>query len=253
MTRTLVALLAVSLLMGGGCMKIHTDTTIEKDGSGTATLYFSMAKEVAEAMEELSDMPNSQMDEAPPSPTAITKDEVEKAAAQYGVKVKKFEKFTDADRDGFEMELAFEHLQDLSYVLAGVMGGGEDALCLFSTGDGNFLLTSTKLDLPDEPDEEFEVEAEADAAASPDDMSQEDMQKSMAVMQKMMAHMSDLDILMKITVPGDVIESNAPQVDGRTSIWKVDSSNMMEQQGELEPMITFSGKGVKIKAPLKTE
>ena len=65
--------------------------------------------------------------------------------------------------------------------------------------------------------------------------------------------MSDLDILMKITVPGDVIESNAPQVDGRTSIWKIDSSNMMEQQGELEPVITFSGKGVKIKAPLKTE
>ena len=62
MTRTLVALLAVSLLMGGGCMKIHTDTSIEKDGSGTATLHFSMAKEVAEAMEELSDMPNNQMD-----------------------------------------------------------------------------------------------------------------------------------------------------------------------------------------------
>ena len=178
---------------------------------------------------------------------------MEKAAAKYGVKVKRFEKLTDADRDGFEMELAFQRLEDLSHVLGGVMGGGEEGLGLFSTGDGNFLLTTTKLDLPDEPDDEFEPEAEADAAVSPDDMSQEDMQKSMAVMQKMMAHMSDLDILMKITVPGDVIESNAPQVDERTSVWKIDSSNMMEAQGELEPVIKFSGKGVKIKAPLKTE
>jgi len=251
MTRALVVLFAVSLLMVGGCMKIHTDTTIEKDGSGTATLHFSMAQEVSEAMEELSDMPNSQMEDAPPSPTAITRDEVEKAAAMYGVKVKRFEKLTDAGRDGFEMELAFKRLADLSHVLAGVMGGGEEGLSLFSTGDGNFVLTSAKLDLPDEPDEEFEVEA--DATVSPEDMSQEDMQKSMAVMQKMMAHMNELDILMKITVPGDVIESNAPQVDGRTSIWKIDSTNMMEQQGEHEPVIKFSGKGLKIKAPRQAE
>ena len=58
---------------------------------------------------------------------------------------------------------------------------------------------------------------------------------------------------MKITVPGDVIESNAPQVDGRTSVWKIDPTNMMEQQGELEPVITFSGKGLKIKAPPRSE
>ena len=250
MTRALVALLAVSLLMVGGCMKIHTDTTIEKDGSGTATLHFSMAKEVAEAMEELGDMPNSQMDDAPPSPAAITKDEVEKAAAKYGVKVKRFEKLTDADRDGFEMELAFKQLEDPSYVLAGVMGGGEEGLGLFSTSDGNFLLTSAKLDLPDD---ESEPEAEASEEVNPEDMSQADMEKSMAVMQKMMAHMNDLDILMKITVPGDVIESNAPQIDGRTSVWKIDSTNMMEQQGELEPVITFSGKGLKIKAPPRSE
>ena len=250
MTRALVALLAVSLLMVGGCMKIHTDTTIEKDGSGTATLHFSMAKEVAEAMEELSDMPNSQMDDAPPSPTAITKDEVEKAAAKYGVKVKRFEKLTDADRDGFEMELAFKRLEDLSHVLAGVLWGGEEGLGLFSTSDGNFLLTSAKLDLPDD---ESEPETEAGEEVNPEDMSQEDMEKSMAVMQKMMAHMNDLDILMKITVPGDVIESNAPQVDGRTSVWKIDPTNMMEQQGELEPVITFSGKGLKIKAPPRSE
>ncbi len=60
--------------------------------------------------------------------------------------------------------------------------------------------------------------------------------------------MGELDISMKMTVPGDIIESNAPTVEGRTSIWNIDSSNMMSGNTDMEPNIVFSGKGLKIKA-----
>jgi len=59
--------------------------------------------------------------------------------------------------------------------------------------------------------------------------------------------MAELDVKFTITVPGEVIESNAPTVEGNTSIWAINASNMMSQQGaDMEPVITFSSKGLKI-------
>ena len=67
-------------------------------------------------------------------------------------------------------------------------------------------------------------------------------------MGKLMGAMSELDISMKITVPGDIINSNAPLVEGRTSIWTINQSNMMSSNQDMEPVITFSAKGLKLKA-----
>lgn len=248
MTRALLAALAVGLLFAGGCMKMHTETTIGPDGSGTATVHFSMAQEVADAVKELSEMPDNQMGQTPPSLADISKQEIEEAAAKYGVKVKRFDKISADGRSGIEMELAYKQLSDLSHVLGGMMGDDEEGLGLFRTEDGNYLLTTTELDLPEE-----EPESEDATATDAAEMDPEAMQKSMAIMQQLMAHMNELDISMKITVPGDVIESNAPQVDGRTSIWKVDATNMMQVEGEMEPKIKFSSKGVDIDAPQYTE
>ena len=77
------------------------------------------------------------------------------------------------------------------------------------------------------------------------------MQKQMQVMGTLMGAMAELDVSLKITVPGDIIESNAPVQEGRTSIWAINSSNMMTAGQDMEPVITFSGKGLKIKNALK--
>jgi len=56
-----------------------------------------------------------------------------------------------------------------------------------------------------------------------------------------------MDVRLEITVPGDIVSSNAPQTEGRTSIWSINSSNMMTAGQNTEPEIVFSGKGLKIK------
>ena len=73
----------------------------------------------------------------------------------------------------------------------------------------------------------------------------------MEIYGKLMGAVAELDVRMTITVPGEIIESNAPTVEGNTSIWAINASNMMEQQDQdMEPVITFSSKGLKIK-PIK--
>ena len=69
-------------------------------------------------------------------------------------------------------------------------------------------------------------------------------------MGKLMASISELDIRMEITVPGNVLSSNAPAVEGRTSIWTINAANMMESQGgDMTPTIAFDKGGVAIDAP----
>jgi hypothetical protein len=124
--------------------------------------------------------------------------------------------------------------------------GGEagDGMGIFDAGDGNYVLRSTSYDFPAEPAEEEEEEIEPDAPA---EQTPEQMQKQMALMGTLMSSLSELDVELRITVPGDVVSSNAPTVEGRTSIWSIDQSNMMQQDQDMDPEIVFSGKGLKLK------
>ena len=73
-------------------------------------------------------------------------------------------------------------------------------------------------------------------------------------MSKLMASMNELDVRMEITVPGDILSSSAPTVEGRTSVWAINAANMMEAQNmSTDPEITFSKEGVHIDAPTRTE
>jgi hypothetical protein len=63
----------------------------------------------------------------------------------------------------------------------------------------------------------------------------------------LMGAISELDISMKVTVPGDIVSTNAPAQEGRTSIWAVNAGNMMTMDQDMAPEIVFSAKGLKIK------
>ncbi|MFT5784555.1 MAG: hypothetical protein ACI9JE_001882, partial [Candidatus Krumholzibacteriia bacterium] len=152
--------------------------------------------------------------------------------------------------------LDFDDLEGLSYVVGRLMkedGGSQDGLGIFDAGDGNFVLRPTTydfpveaVDTPDVPDvDTADDQAEADPA-----LEAEKMQKQMVIMGKLMGALAELDVSFKITVPGDIVSSNAPETDGRTSIWAVNSSNMMTMDQNMDPEIVFSGKGLDIK-PIK--
>ncbi|MEN8007748.1 MAG: hypothetical protein ABFS42_12080 [Candidatus Krumholzibacteriota bacterium] len=257
----ILAIVALTALSLTGCVKMHTDTIIDKDGSGTASLTMSMSPTGAEIMEEMKelDMDEEQgMDMDMSMFDDIDKDDFTKAAEDHGVTVKKFDKGLVDGREQLDILLEFEDLKGLSYVLGSSMGaetGG--GFGIFEAPDGNFILKSTRYDFPPEEIEEMEeIETapgtDGGESSETSGMTEEEKaQKQMALMGKLMGAMAELDIRFAITVPGEVIESNAPTVEGNTSIWEINASNMMSQQGnQAEPVITFSSKGLDIK-PLK--
>ena len=245
-----------------GCVQLHSDTVIDKDGSGTASLTLSLSP----AMQDLfKDMKELGMDQDPdmdfPTFDDIKKDDLSKAAEGHGVTIKKFEKAMVDGRDQLDIVMDFEDLEGLSYVMGNIMGEEPgDGMGIFETADGNFVLKEAHYDFPDQPAEEIEeievidpgAGAESKDSAGSSTMTEEEKaQKQMEVMGKMMGAMAELDVKLTITVPGEVIESNAHTVEGNTSIWTINAGNMMSQQGQnTDPVITFSSKGLKIK-PLK--
>jgi hypothetical protein len=250
----IVALAATALT---GCVQMHSDTVIQKDGSGTATMKLSISPGMAEAMKEMEDLGmNEGQDMDVPEFDKITKSELEKAAKGHGVKITKFEKDTADGNMMVDIALAFEDLEGLSYVMGQIMGDDPgDGMGIFETADGNYVLKQAMYDFPPEPEEDVEeivIESEGTEEGGSSTLTDEEKaQKQMALMGKMMGAMAEMDIKFTITVPGEIIESNAPVVEGNTSIWAINAGNMMSQQdNDMEPVITFSSKGLKIK-PIK--
>lgn len=242
--KKMMFLLIVTGLFASGCVQMRMDTVLEKDGKGTMTMMYGMSPAVAEALNELADMPGNKSGEEAPTLEDFDQDAIQKACRQHDCELKKFALNDDKTRLSFE--IAFSSLENLSKALVdGQSSGGAGGFALYRTADGNYTIDSYEYEAAgEEAEEEIEVDIDADMS----DMDPEAMQKSMAVMGKLMGAISELDVQMKITVPNDVISHNAHRVEGRTLIWEIDSSNMMQMSGEMEPQIVFSGKGLDIPA-----
>jgi hypothetical protein len=251
-TISLIGLAALSLT---GCIQAHSDTVIEKDGSGTATLTMSMSPAMTEVIQEMEELDMTQGQEMDvPKFDDINKDDLVKAAKGHGVKITKFEKGTVDGREKLDIAMDFEDLKSLSYVMGSLMGGNPgEGMGIYETADGNFVLKQATYDFPPEPAGEVEDSEPAPKAEDQTEKApmtpEEKSAKQMEIYGKLMSTVAELDVRLTVTVPGEIIESNAPTVEGNTSIWAINSSNMMNQQDQdMEPVITFSSKGLKIKA-----
>lgn len=253
MKKLLLCLLTAVLVAGlSGCVRMHSATEIKDDGSGTATLDLSLSQATADAIKEMQAIdPSASGDMEMPDFTDLDRKNIDKVAKQYDVKVTEFENSSADGRLSVRMAFAFKDLKGLSAVMAAAMGEDpEDGMGIYATGDGNYVLKQATYEFPDYPELEDDADEEEAAPAAPTEPSPEQMQKQMEIMGKLMGAMAELDVNLQITVPGDIIETNAPVQDGRTSIWTINSSNMMTAGSDMEPVITFSGKGLKIKGAL---
>ena len=254
MKRMMSCLLVLALALGAaGCVQMHSDTKINGDGSGTATLEIGISQSMIEALKEMQEIsPDASGDMEMPSFDDIKKERIEKAIKPYDVKMTEFEHKSADGRESIRLAFAFKDLKGLSAAMAATVGQDpEEGMGIYETGDGNYVLKQAVYDFSDMPLPEDEAEEEAGEEITPAEQTPEQMQRQMELVGKMMASMSELDISIRITVPGDIIETNAPQQEGRTSIWTVNSSNMMTADQEMDPVITFAGKGLKIKGALK--
>jgi hypothetical protein len=245
MRKILLAILAVAVFLLGGCIKMHMETDIAADGSGTCTISYGMPRDVADAVQKLSTMDNSGMgNEDMPALEDMQREEVEKACKEAGVELIKHEFVDDETGVHLTMTLGFESVGQFSEVLESVVGGSSsERLGIFRNAEGQYVLKSVAVPGDEEEDEEVE---ETEVTESQD---MAEMQEAMQVMGVLMQHMAELDIRMAITVPGDVISSNAMEVEGRTSIWALNAANMMQaEETDMDPVIVFASDGVKIDA-----
>lgn len=241
---TILLALAALAVFGTGCMQMHMDSTIEKDGSGSFSLTMSLSQVLTESLDDLKSMDMGEDMGEMDFLMEADKDELQKQVKEYGVTVKKFEKGLVDGRQTVEAVMEFKDLKGLSYAMHALTKDEGGGLGIVDNGDGTFTLEPQEYDWPvvEEGSEETTIETEMPQ------MDPEQMGKQMELMGKLMGALSELDISMKITVPGDIVDSNAPAVEGRTSIWSINQSNMMTAGSDMEPHITFQGKGLKLKA-----
>lgn len=238
--------IAALALAAAGCVQSRLETVIAGDGSGTMSLSYSLSPEVAAAMKDLAAMPGQgEGQDELPSLDDFDRAKIEAACAVHGVKVKTLERAQAEGRETMTMELSFPSLDALSASL-GESGSLTSGLRIVDAGDGNLKLVGVKLaEKPEEPEAEAEAETETPAG----EMDAAAMQKGLEAMGKLMAAAAELNVVMRVTVPGDIVRHNAMRVEGRTAIWELNSANMMTAGQSLgEPEIVFSGKGLALKA-----
>jgi hypothetical protein len=249
MRRLLLGALLLATGLNTGCIKMHVDTIIEKDGSGTCTITYSISHEVAEAFASIEQSGAGMgMDSSPPQLQDLTRSQAEAASREAGVKLLDHRL---VDQDGvmtLTMELGFDDIARLSGALDALLGDDAiedepEMLGIFAGDDGNFVLKTVPVAreprVEDVEDDQFEMPTPGDMAS---------MQAAMQHMETLMAHLDQMDMRLSFTVPGEVIHSNAMEVEDRTSIWTVNAANMMQsEEMDMSPEIRFAGKGLTLK------
>jgi hypothetical protein len=242
----MLALAALATLAFPGCVQMRSETIIDQSGGGTASITISMSQAVSDALEQMQEMdteggPGGDM----PAFDDLDRATIEKRVTEFGVKLTRFEKGERDGRETLDIAYEFKDPKGLSAAMGAFLSGSEseeNGLGIFDAGDGNLVLRPASYDFPDWDAEDTTT----DEATDPTNVDPQQMQKQMALMGTLMSAIAELDVSMKITVPGDIVSTNAPAQEGRTSIWAVNASNMMSMDQNVEPEIVFSGKGLRI-------
>ncbi len=234
---------AAMMFLSTGCLKIHIDTIIAADGTGRATIEFAMGREVADAVARLGELDETGRPGDPGLAAAgdLGRDALAADFEAAGVTVASHDLTDDATGVALVMELAFDQVADLSRALGTLQTDalarrGEE-LRITRTEDDEFLLANTV------------VAGVADSTAA-DEPHPQPSSELLLNMKVLLDHVAELDIRRTITVPGEVISSNALEVEGRTSIWVINAANMLEEQDTgLDPRIVFASDGLQIAVP----
>lgn len=237
MRAAILALTCTAALVAvGGCVQFHADVNLDGKGGGTAAVKFSVASDVLAARTELDRMGADNMGLEVPDYAAITRPYLDKRAAGRGVTVTAFDKTKAGGRDNLSCAITFSDLKGLSWMLNDVASSiGGMGLAVANGEGGNVVLKQRQYNFPQA----------ARKRPAPVQPTPEQAQRQMQLAGTVMGALGELDIVFNVTVPGDVVRTNAPKRAGRTCTWDVNAQNMMARQ-DVSPEIVFSGKGLAI-------
>jgi hypothetical protein len=236
MRRHLLALtLLIALLGSAGCVRLRTDLELDAKGGGTARISLSADPQVLAARAELDRLGGEALGPPLPAFDDITRPYLQKRAAGRGVALVTLTKGNEGGRSTLDCLLKFTDLKGVSWMLndlAAALGG---AGLGYERGQGaNLVLKSRQYGFP--------APARQPAPAP----TGESARRQAELATTLIGAIGELDVTLNVTVPGDVVRSNAPLVNGRTSTWAINAGNLMNQQ-DVTPEIVFSGAGLAIK------
>ena len=207
---------------------------IDGKGGGTATVSMSVASDVLAARTETGpDRAATPWAWTLPVYADITRRlprEARRRARRHGDVVRQERRPPAAQT--LECSLAFADLKGMSWVLndvSGALGGAGLGIARGRRRQPGAALTQYN----------FPSAAEEGDAPTP---TAEQSQRQTELATTLMRRHRRTGHQAEVTVPGDVVRSNAPKVDGRTSTWAINAGNMMNQQ-DVSPEIVFSGQG----------
>lgn len=224
MTAFRFALLA-SLLALAACIRVEQNLVLAPDGSGTLEIRYGMSLEDIEQMEAAASEAMAAEGEAPESvasPFSMDEEEIRREFEAY-------------EKDGVQLDFVrtetvdgwrYAHVRVLFESLAGLGKTefmSEKGLTLTKVGDGRYELRQ----IPAAPD------AGLDTTGEMKDLMSEMMKGFRAVL--------------RIEVPGDVVESNSDEAEGRRVAWIFDldkDPDALVRVQTIEPRVVFAGEGL---------
>lgn len=234
---TLIVTIILMAIVLSGCIQIKMETKLKKDASGKGKVELTIVQSVTEALDEvkdIEDLPETLIGNL----AALDGEALKDAVTDRDVKIKKFKSRIEDGCRKVSFEVDFKTLEDYSFVLATAFEEEGAGFGIFDAGNGNLRLKDAEYDVPARDVEEDEIELE-----NPSD---EAMDKYLELVPKINAAMGEVEVVNIITVPGDVIESDATETNGRTCTWRLDFATIRSDKDSLKPNIVFSGKGLKI-------
>lgn len=227
-----LGLLAVGLLLAG-CLKVEQTLTINKDGSGLLAMDYGMSQQTIDQMKAMQKMAQA---------AGATNSEQDKAAFEFDEK-EIMGKFKDMEKDGIKLvKLDSEVTNGWKYIHALISFTSLEKMQKAEFFDNNLL------SLKKRADGNYELVQNSNAeygTAEETGMNNQEMQDAM--LQQMAPMLKGMKIVLRVKVPGKVIETNANEKDDNSVAWIYDIDKDPKDLQRLQRAsmrVVFEGQGV---------
>lgn len=241
MTRPILQLMMITslLFLLAGCIEVRMETDLNGDGSGHGEIEIAICPAVTAKLAEtahLTDMPRTEVGDI----AELDDARLQVLAAPAGVTVSGFESRVIEGRRTVSFAMEFGSLEGYSWVLGNVFDEVGDGLGVFAGQDGNLVFKEAQYDMSD-------LVGKVPALPERTDPGDEAMDMFMELRGVINAHVADARVVNVITVPGDVIDTDATAMEERTCTWELDFAAIRADKDALKPMIEFDGAGLSMK------
>lgn len=241
MRKYLIILITISLFFLSGCLDVETKINLNPDGSGTIEETILMSNAVVDMMKSFASMSGEAEEDEEFS--IYDEAEIKNEAAEYGegVSLLKSEPINDNGKQGYKAVFSFDDInkimldQNPTDKMSG-MGMEDDEKeqeepIRFTFEKGNPSVLT--INLPEselEEDDEFEEEEEYE-----DEWDNEEDESADEWTEEAKEMMKDMRVKMSINFNGDIIETNATNVEGsEVVLLEMDFGKLMEDPEKLE-------------------